>query len=100
MKTNPPYPVILIRSTGTYGSVGQGAGRRVIDLQVARNGLDVAVYGAVTAHSNIQTQGNVTIDGRGHDVDGNLCSDVGSSLLLRHRLPGRDGPLHQRGPQR
>jgi hypothetical protein len=76
--TDTPYPVILIRSVGTYGDVSKGAGRRVVELQVARNGLDVQVFGAVTANSNISTGGSIDLDGRAHDSDGSLCSGGGS----------------------
>jgi hypothetical protein len=66
----PPYPVIEVRSTGTFGN----AGERVVTLDLARNGLNVAVYGAVTANSSLATAGNIIIDGRGHDENGNLCA--------------------------
>jgi hypothetical protein len=66
----PPYPVVEVRATGTFGN----AGERVVTLDLARNGLNVAVYGAVTAGSSLATGGNITIDGRGHDENGNLCA--------------------------
>jgi hypothetical protein len=70
----PPYPVVEVRSVGTFGN----AGSRTVTLDLARNGMNIGVYGAITAGSSLQTGGNISIDGRGHDENGVLCSGGGS----------------------
>ncbi len=79
----PPYPVVEVRSVGTFGN----AGSRTVTLDLARNGMNVAVYGAVTAGSSLQTSGNIIIDGRGHDENGVLCS-AGGSCTCDDGYPG------------
>jgi len=80
----PPYPVVQISSLGSFGNAGQ----RTVTLDLARNGMDVAVYGAITANSNIDTAGNITIDGRGHDENGTLCTDPSGSCSCSDGYPG------------
>ena len=55
---------------------------------MARNGLQVGVYGAVTGTSSLSTGGNILIDGRGHDEQGTLCADAGSSCTCDDGYPG------------
>lgn len=62
------YPIMVIHSEGRYGE----GGIRVVEMEVARDKFDVKATGAVTAASNVEASGNITIDGRSHDIDGNL----------------------------
>ncbi len=80
----PPFPVIEITAVGTYGD----AGSRTVSLEIARNGLNVGVYGAVTGTSSLSTGGNILVDGRGHDESWVLCTDAGSSCTCTDGYPG------------
>lgn len=62
------YGVTVIRAEGRYGE----GGLRVVEMEVARDKFDVKATGAVTAASNVAASGNITIDGRSHDINGNL----------------------------
>jgi len=69
------FPVIKINSKGRYGL----GGYRELEMEVARNKFNIRANGAVTAMGNVNTIGNMTVDGRSHDSNGNLggsCTDA------------------------
>lgn len=63
------FPVVEIVSLGAGGTTS-----REVRLTVARNPLNVKAYGAITAGAGIGLSGSITVDGRAHDENGNLCS--------------------------
>jgi hypothetical protein len=63
----------VISSTGTVGGLS-----RIVTVQT-EGSLPSSVQGAVTVNSSVNTSGNITIDGRDHDADGNLTGDPGSN---------------------
>jgi len=94
--TDPAYPVVEIRSEGAYvgdeitgvaKTPSRGGGRRVVTLDVARNGFEVKAYGAVTASSNVNVTGNINVDGNAHDDSGTRC-DAGGSCVCPDAYPG------------
>lgn len=78
-----PYPVIVVDALGTYGT----GSLREIEMEIARDKFSVKAYGAVTAASNVEATGNISIDGRAHDEDGILCS-AGGSCSCTQGYPG------------
>jgi len=75
MNANEGLPVVKINSKGRYGL----GGYRELEMEVARNKLNIRANGAVTAMGNVNVTGNIFIDGRSHDSNGNLggsCTDA------------------------
>lgn len=84
------FPVIQIVSEGRYGE----AAVRRLQLEVARDKLNVQARGAVSAASNVAASGNITIDGRSHDIDGNLggnCSQAFTGVSVPPPLVDHNG---------
>lgn len=84
------YPVIEVVSEGyvrgyTVSAAGavisvEDKAERRLALELGRNTFDVTVEGALTARSNVELSGNITLDGRNHDLYGNLGGSCGSDM--------------------
>ncbi len=60
--------------------------RKVI-IEVGRQPFDVKVEGALTANSNVELTGNLTVDGEGHDLSGKPCTDPAASCSCDTSYP-------------
>ncbi len=79
------YPVITIKAKGYIGSESNPRSYREIDMDVARNKLQVQVEGAFTARAGVDATGAATTDGRNYDLSGNL---VGGGVGCMSDKPG------------
>jgi Tfp pilus assembly protein PilX len=63
---NVGYPIQVITSVGRSGT-----SMVEVRLEIGKAPFDVHVKGALSANSNVETTGNIEIDGRDHDINGN-----------------------------
>ena len=56
----------ILISTGTSDGIS-----RTLNVKVQKQ-IPSGLYGAITGNGNFATSGNITIDGRDHDVNGNV----------------------------
>ncbi len=60
------YPVEVVTSTATTDRY-----HNQTELEVTKQKFTYTVTGALTAQSDVQLNGNITVDGNTHDIDGN-----------------------------
>jgi hypothetical protein len=73
---------IVVTSTGTSA----GGGKRVIEAVFIKPIITPpGIRGAVTANYNVGTLGTMTVDGRDHDMDGNLITPATGLLGVSSR---------------
>lgn len=72
--------LIKVVSTGSSGT-RSSAISHVTTAYVRRGYIPSTIKGAVTSNSNVQTLGNMTLDGREHDINGNLISNSGTYAI-------------------
>ncbi|MFC2140634.1 hypothetical protein ACFLQ1_02815 [Candidatus Auribacterota bacterium] len=63
-----------ITANGIMGNMSKSL---QVDIMVSGS-IPPGVYGAITAAGSVNTTGNITVDGRDHDLNGNLTGDPGS----------------------
>jgi hypothetical protein len=72
------WPVIEVISEGRWGT--NSPSERRLALELGRNKLNVAVEGSLTARSDVEISGNITVDGHNHDINGNLGGSCGTDM--------------------
>jgi type IV pilus assembly protein PilX len=73
---------VVVTSTGTSA----GSGKRVIEAVFIKPTITTpGIRGAVTANYNVGTLGTMTVDGRDHDINGNLISPATGLLGVSTR---------------
>lgn len=71
--------IIVVTSTGTFRNATQVV-EAVVEMPPA--GLPPGARGAMTTNGPTETKGNITIDGRDHDLDGNVIPGYGTYGLF------------------
>jgi type II secretory pathway pseudopilin PulG len=74
--------VHVLQSTATKGSF-----KAVQRIRVSKRTLDVEAPAALTSNSSARLQGNITIDGRDHTINGALNSDNGHTGACDENKP-------------
>ncbi len=74
--------VWVLESTAT-----KGAFKAVQRMRVAKRTLTIQAPAALTSNSSTELSGNITIDGRNHDIDGNLDSNNGNTGACDENKP-------------
>jgi hypothetical protein len=66
---------VRVTAWGTSGDLSDTA---VVVAALPLAGVPPGVHGAITANSTVTTLGNIQIDGRDHDINGNLIANQGT----------------------
>ncbi|HET6362453.1 MAG TPA: prepilin-type N-terminal cleavage/methylation domain-containing protein [Gemmatimonadota bacterium] len=76
------YIVYVLESTAT-----KGVFKAVQRIRVSKRTLDIEAPAALTSNASATLQGNITIDGRNHTVNGTLDSDNGNTGACDENKP-------------
>ncbi|MFQ5804639.1 MAG: PilX N-terminal domain-containing pilus assembly protein [Candidatus Methylomirabilales bacterium] len=85
--------ILILTSTGTFQNATSSIEATVQNLVV----LPPGARAAVTTNGPAKTNGNITIDGRNHDMDGNLIPDSGTYSIFTADTYTQSGNSHVGG---
>ncbi len=73
--------LIKLNIVGNYNSVQKTVIVYVKKKSVSSGFTPAAVLAAISANNNVQTLGNLVVDGRNHDLNGNVISNTGTLAI-------------------
>ena len=79
---------VRVTARGTSGSVADTV---VVVAALPVAGIPPGVHGAITAKSAVSTLGNIQIDGRNHDINGNLIANQGTKGISTQQTYSQGG---------